>query len=300
MKTKRKLQAVFCCALALLCVFSAAGQTYVAHAKSPGLLYALPYEPVFPAGDADGSGSVDAADARTALRCAAGLEAPLTYHAGYVADLDKDRHVTAGDARAILRISVGLDAPPTAETAARIPDIYDRCHIRISSGAVYNKLGALEPLAVSGDFTNAYTAKHLPLWRLTNERERDCWIDAFAEYIASARGMSDYDADATAAYLRRYTADFFQWQDLFICLKTESSGSYTQAITPPVEENGAFTFKVCTAYIEGHPVTCDIAAWLLFIPIKKASSGNYPAYICENGADLPLKSFDSHFITTAT
>ena len=59
-------------------------------------------------GDADGDGSVGAADARLALRAAVGLET-LEGAALLAADVDKEAGVTAADARLILRAAVELE-----------------------------------------------------------------------------------------------------------------------------------------------------------------------------------------------
>ncbi len=59
-------------------------------------------------GDVDGDGVIAAADARSALRAAVGLES-LSADAEKAADVDFDGEVTAADARLILRASVGLE-----------------------------------------------------------------------------------------------------------------------------------------------------------------------------------------------
>lgn len=58
-------------------------------------------------GDVDGDGKVTAADARLALRAAAGL-AKLDTNAKIAADVNYDGKVTAADAREILRRAAGL------------------------------------------------------------------------------------------------------------------------------------------------------------------------------------------------
>lgn len=64
-------------------------------------------------GDVDGSGAVEAADARLALRASVGLETyPRGSEAFTAADADKDGKLTAADARLILRASVGLEQLP--------------------------------------------------------------------------------------------------------------------------------------------------------------------------------------------
>lgn len=60
-------------------------------------------------GDVDGDGTVNASDARLALRCAVQLET-LRQNAADAADVDADGKITASDARMILRVSVRLDS----------------------------------------------------------------------------------------------------------------------------------------------------------------------------------------------
>ena len=59
-------------------------------------------------GDVNGNGTVNAADARLALRAAASLE-NLDEASFYAADVNFDNKVNAADARMILRVSAGLD-----------------------------------------------------------------------------------------------------------------------------------------------------------------------------------------------
>lgn len=61
------------------------------------------------AGDVNGDGKVNAADARLALRISASIES--VYLDAYLrADMDGDGDVTASDARTILRIAAGLES----------------------------------------------------------------------------------------------------------------------------------------------------------------------------------------------
>ena len=62
----------------------------------------------YPNGDVNGDGKVSAADARTALRAAAGL-VTLTLEEYLRADLDSDGDIKASEARTILRIAAGLE-----------------------------------------------------------------------------------------------------------------------------------------------------------------------------------------------
>ncbi len=59
-------------------------------------------------GDADKNGTIDAADARTALRASVGLE-EADFERIYLVDVDNDKVISASDARMILRASVELE-----------------------------------------------------------------------------------------------------------------------------------------------------------------------------------------------
>lgn len=60
-------------------------------------------------GDVDFNGTVEAADARLALRCAVSLET-LSEEQLKIADMDADGVITSADARLILRTAVGLES----------------------------------------------------------------------------------------------------------------------------------------------------------------------------------------------
>ena len=62
-------------------------------------------------GDLDGSGAVEAADARIALRIAVGLETSPDWAIFNAADVDGDGEITSADARLILRRAVGFTDP---------------------------------------------------------------------------------------------------------------------------------------------------------------------------------------------
>ena len=67
--------------------------------------------PAFLLGDVDMNGTVEAADARLALRAAVGLENyDYCSYQSSAADADRDGEIVAGDARLILRAAVGLEA----------------------------------------------------------------------------------------------------------------------------------------------------------------------------------------------
>lgn len=81
-----------------------------------GLLLPTAMLPICPmvyavvAGDVDGNGKVESADARFALRASVGLEHyPADSNAFIAADADNDGKITSADARLILRASVGLE-----------------------------------------------------------------------------------------------------------------------------------------------------------------------------------------------
>ena len=63
-------------------------------------------------GDADGDGSISAADARLVLRAAVGLDSPANRT---IMDVDGDAEITTSDARLVLRYSVGLETAFPAE-----------------------------------------------------------------------------------------------------------------------------------------------------------------------------------------
>lgn len=63
-------------------------------------------------GDVNNDGKITAADARLALRAAAGLEI-LSADKTSVADMDSNGKITAADARTILRMAAGLDKTGT-------------------------------------------------------------------------------------------------------------------------------------------------------------------------------------------
>ena len=65
-------------------------------------------ETVIKLGDVNFDGKIKAADARLALRIAAGIDTP-TEEEFIAADVNADGFVKAGDARLILRVSAGLD-----------------------------------------------------------------------------------------------------------------------------------------------------------------------------------------------
>ena len=61
-------------------------------------------------GDIDENGKITASDARTVLRCAAGIQ-EITQRQLKIADMNGDNKITASDARKILRTAANLEAP---------------------------------------------------------------------------------------------------------------------------------------------------------------------------------------------
>ena len=61
-------------------------------------------------GDVDENGKITASDARTILRCAAGIQ-EITARQFEIADMNGDNKITAADARKILRTAASLDSP---------------------------------------------------------------------------------------------------------------------------------------------------------------------------------------------
>ena len=73
-------------------------------------------------GDVDFDGTISAADARLALRCAVGLEESLAVAQLFAADTDADKKILSADARSILRAAVGLEkiSPATVAVSREI------------------------------------------------------------------------------------------------------------------------------------------------------------------------------------
>ncbi|MBQ1553097.1 MAG: dockerin type I repeat-containing protein [Clostridia bacterium] len=70
-------------------------------------------------GDADGSGKVDATDARAVLRAAAKLDT-LEADKAIAADVTGDNKIDATDARVVLRVAAKLDSMDA------VPEIYKK------------------------------------------------------------------------------------------------------------------------------------------------------------------------------
>ena len=274
---KKMITVVICAVLASLLTVSAGAETFWDHFEwdSPEQadgFYVVPTVPLPVVGDLDNSGTLEPGDARLALRYAIGLEQELEkQNALYLADRDGDGKATPADARLILRDAVGL-------TNFRLPDVNDDVY-RIRTHGLdyeYDGLGALKALEVNADKVTDFKGEHLPLWRVDSMETLEQWIGAFrqAEHEEELK-LSDWellpeptDADVLA-FLKRYERDFFAENDLFICYKFEASGSYAQAVYVPNLKDGTLTLKISTAYFDGYAATCDIADWLLFIPVSK-------------------------------
>lgn len=271
MKTKHFLR--IAAAFALIVAFGLS-----AAANTPA--YMLPHTPGTEQGDANGDGRITAEDARLALRFAVGLEEslPSAYASvGYFADCDGDTRVTADDARLILRRAVGLDGyvPPRAD--------HGMYHIRLNG--IYNDFGTLGESALNKERSTGTSGRDRLLWKLSSVAEREAWVDAFRQF--------DGNNEKACAFLERYDESFFEARDLFVCFCVENSGSYTQAVYWPTLQNGVLTFRVSTAYIEGAPVTCDMAYWLVFIPRVRNAADSITGYTCIKGDEtaMPREQF---------
>ncbi len=118
----------------LLCVFFAVTALLLCFAFSASASFGLTddeilkleevedYNECYASGDIDGSGSIDADDARFILRISVALE-KIDTSFFMKADVDGDGKITAADAREALRLAVGLDDAPahTIEEAVIIP-----------------------------------------------------------------------------------------------------------------------------------------------------------------------------------
>ena len=298
MSKKYLCRAFTCAVLSLLLLAAAAApagaETFWDHFEwdSPeqsDAFYLIPEVPLPIVGDLDNSGTLEPADARLALRFSVGLEPLLKeQHALYLADRDGDGKATPADARLILRAAVGLtnfSLPAVDNDVYRI-----RTH---GLGCEYDDLGTLKALEVNAGTVTDIFGEHLPLWRVDSMEMLVKWIDAFKyqdlkngvpvtpyqdafaqedmtqEISDAERSLSGpVDADVLA-FLKRYDSDFFAENDLFICCKCEGSGSYAQAVYVPTLKDGVLTLKVSTAYYENAAATCDMANWLIFIPVSK-------------------------------
>ena len=255
-----------------------------------GPVYAAAPMPVI--GDLDGSGDLEPADARLALRYAVGLtqelEPDLNQHIVlWRVDRDGDGAATPADARLILRAAVGLDG-------YRLPDAAWGVYRLRTSGLdyEYDKLGALKPLEANADrVTNRFVKDvHLPLWRVDSAEALEQWIRAFrqAEHEQELR-FSDWEmrvepVDAKVlAFLERYNEAFFAENDLLICYKEEGSGSYLQTVYRPTVKDGALTLTVCSAWQTDSGGTADLGCWLVFTPVAKEVTAACRSFDCRMG-----------------
>ena len=255
-----------------------------------GPVYAAAPMPVI--GDLDGSGNLEPADARLALRYAVGLtqelEPDLNQHIVlWRVDRDGDGVATPADARLILRAAVGLDG-------YRLPDAAWGVYRLRTSGLdyEYDKLGALKPLEANADrVTNRFVKDvHLPLWRVDSAEALEQWIRAFrqAEHEQELR-FSDWEmrvepVDAKVlAFLERYNEAFFAENDLLICYKEEGSGSYLQTVYRPTVKDGALTLTVCSAWQTDSGGTADLGCWLVFTPVAKEVMAACRSFDCRMG-----------------
>ena len=253
-----------------------------------GPVYAAAPMPVI--GDLDGSGDLDPADARLALRFAVGLEPKMALmELQWLADRDGDGAVTPADARLILRAAVGLDGHHLPDAGW---DVY-----RLRTGGLHydnDKLGALKPLEANGDrVTNRFVEDvHLPLWRVDSAEALEQWIHAFCqaehEYEMELR-FSHWEMRAepvdtnVLAFLKRYDEAFFAENDLLICYKTEGSGGYLQTVYRPTVKDGALTLTVCSAWQTDSGGTADLGCWLVFTPVAKEVTAACRSFDCRMG-----------------
>ena len=272
----RKIMTLLCAVLALALLTASAGaETFWDHfewdsTEDRDAFYLVPTVPLPIVGDLDGSGTLEPADARLALRYAIGLEPLLeAQNALYLVDRDGDGKATPADARLILRAAVGL-------TNFRLPAVdNDVYRIRTDGlGCEYDDLGALKALEVNAGTATDVFGEHLPLWRIDSMETLDLWVGAFRQTDAKLERDGEQDnaelQDAEVlAFLKRYDRDYFAENDLLICDKVEGSGGYAQAVYIPAVRDGVLTLKVSTAYYKDRAATCDMATWLLFIPVSK-------------------------------
>ena len=112
----KNLKTLICCVLALVfasvtfvAVFADSSVNFVAdEGESVSAEDMTDTETIIKLGDVNFDGKIKAADARLALRIAAGIDTP-TEEEFIAADVNADGFVKAGDARLILRVSAGLD-----------------------------------------------------------------------------------------------------------------------------------------------------------------------------------------------
>lgn len=129
----KNLKTLICCILALLFVSGTviavfADSNVLSDAKESESVTAEDVtgeeesgaETVIKLGDVNFDGVIKAADARLALRIAAGLDVP-TAEEFAAADVITDGKVKAGDARLILRVAAGLDSE--ADFGAVAPEV---------------------------------------------------------------------------------------------------------------------------------------------------------------------------------
>ena len=274
----KALRTILCAVLlALLTMASAGAETFWDHFEwdSPEQadgFFVIPTVPLPVRGDLDGSGVLDPADARLALRFSVGLEPMLeARNFLWLADRDGDGKATPADARLILRDAVGL-------TNFHLPDVNDDVYrIRVHGlDLEYGNLGALKALEANAEPVTDTFGDDLPLWRVDSMETLEQWIGAFRQeddeedlFISDwERLLKPVDADVLA-FLKRYDKDFFAENDLLICYKSEASGSYAQVVYTPAIKDGVLTLTVSTAFYQDRAADCEIAGWLIFIPVSK-------------------------------
>ena len=217
---KKSVKATVCAAL---CALLAAGSLL------PALALTL--------GDMDSDNTVAAADARTILRAAVGLDT-LTAEQAAKADMNTDGEINASDARLALRTAVGLELP--------VYEVYENQYDILRSGNYYMEMNLLDEgdavmtIAVSGDkkyvsgnmegVTFSFFTENGELWLLDND------YDVYSKLDADV--LSFFGEDAL------FLDDFTAMSDMlgdFGDLKPLSEADYTRA-----EDYGGVP---CTCYV---------------------------------------------------
>lgn len=282
MKTKR-----FLCMM--LCALFLASLSLPAVEAAETKDYTIPPIPEFVSGDVDGSGKVEAVDARLALRMAVGLDPALCISSYWsFADMTGDGKVTAADARAILRVSVGLDAYHP------IPADLGIWRIRSSFNLDSDRLGALGALQLNRDLDTGYRKEDLPAWRIDSVQTLSRWTSAFSKEdwsirLNDAAGTGLPNDVKVLAFANRYDAAFFETHDLFICYMEEGSGSFSQAVYPPTQKDGVLTLSLSTLYFKNAVHTDDMAYWFIFIPVAKSVTASCASFACKRLPTLLLE-----------
>lgn len=145
----------------------------------------------------------------------------------------------------------------------------------------YERLGALTALQINKELVTGRRPADLPLWRIASAEDLKAWFAAFRQV--------EPENSTVPAFLQTCDQSFFESQELFVCYKIESSGSYFQIVDPPAALDGELTVTVHTAYFYGAAGTCDMAQWFLFIPVEKSVAADCKVFTCKAGAPVTLE-----------